>query len=49
MIERWGRGTLDMIEICKKSGNKPPKFEESTGSFSVTFMLREPISRKYGA
>ena len=45
MIERWGRGTLDMIMLCKQSGNKPPKFEESTGSFSVTFPLKEPISR----
>lgn len=45
MIERWGRGTIDMIELCKKSGNKPPKFEESTGSFSVTLPLKEPISR----
>lgn len=45
MIERWGRGTLDMIEICKSSGIKPPKFEESTGSFTVTFFLKEPISR----
>ena len=45
MIERWGRGTLDMIAICKKLGNKPPRFDESTGSFSVTFTLREPISR----
>lgn len=45
MIERWGRGTLDMIELCKQAGNKPPKFEESTGSFSVIFALREPISR----
>lgn len=45
MIERWGRGTLDMIEFCKESGIKPPKFEESTGSFTITFILREPISR----
>ena len=45
MIERWGRGTLDMIELCKQAGNKPPKFEESTGSFSVTVPLREAISR----
>jgi ATP-dependent DNA helicase RecG len=45
MIEQWGRGTLDMIELCKQTGNKPPKFEESTGSFSVIFPLREPISR----
>ncbi len=45
MIEGWGRGTLDMVELCKQSGNKPPTFEESTGSFSVTFPLRESIRR----
>lgn len=45
MIERWGRGTIDMIELCKKSGNKPPRFEESTGSFSVTLPFKEPIAR----
>lgn len=45
MIERWGRGTLDMIELCKQAGNKPPKFEEATGSFLVTVPLRGPISR----
>lgn len=45
MIERWGRGTLDMVEICRSSGMRSPKFEESTGSFSVTFFLREAVSR----
>ena len=34
-----------MIELCKKSGNKPPKFEESTGSFTVILPFKEPISR----
>jgi ATP-dependent DNA helicase RecG len=43
MIERWGRGTQDMIEICKKSGNPRPKFVELTGSFTVIFPLKEPI------
>lgn len=42
-IEKWGRGTLDMIRDCKKAGNPPPKFEEIGGSFSVTLPLKEPI------
>ncbi|MBA3751292.1 putative DNA binding domain-containing protein [Candidatus Dependentiae bacterium] len=45
MIEQWGRGTLDMIELCKKSNNPSPKFEETAGGFSVLFPLREPLSR----
>jgi len=44
-IEKWGRGTLDMIKDCKNAGNPAPIFEERGGSFSVTLPLREPISR----
>jgi ATP-dependent DNA helicase RecG len=43
MIERWGRGTLDMIEDCKKVGNPIPQFEEIGGGFLVTFPLKEPM------
>ncbi len=42
-IEKWGRGTLDMIQDCKKSGNPAPKYEEIGGSFSVTLPLKTPI------
>ena len=45
MIEKWGRGTLDMIQDCKAAGNPPPKYEEVGGSFSVTLPLREPMPR----
>lgn len=45
MIEKWGRGTLDMIELCKNSGNPSPRFEETVGSFSVVFPLKQPIAR----
>ena len=45
MIEQWGSGTYDMIQLCKKSGNPIPIFEETTGSFSVTLPLKEPIAR----
>ncbi len=49
MIEKWGRGTLEMIELCKRSGNPAPTFEEATGSFIVTFPLKEPLSSSYRA
>jgi ATP-dependent DNA helicase RecG len=42
-IEKWGRGTLDMIQDCKRAGNPPPKYEEIGGSFSVTFPFKKPI------
>jgi len=43
MIERWGRGTQEMVEICRKSGNLRPEFVELTGSFTVILPLKEPI------
>lgn len=42
-IERWGRGTLDMIRECKNADNSPPKFEEIGGGFSVTLKFKEPM------
>ena len=45
MIEQWGSGTYDMIQLCKESENPIPKFEETTGSFSVTLPLKEPVAR----
>jgi ATP-dependent DNA helicase RecG len=43
-IEKWGRGTLDMIQDCKNAGNPPPIFEEVGGSFSLTLPFKEPMS-----
>jgi ATP-dependent DNA helicase RecG len=44
MIERWGRGTQQMVELCRKAGNPKPKFVELTGSFTVILPLKEPIA-----
>ena len=43
MIERWGRGTLDMIKDCKAAGNPVPIYEEAGNVFSVTLPLKEPM------
>lgn len=43
LIERWGRGTMDMINFCKKAGAPAPKFEDRGGFFSVTLRFKEPI------
>ncbi len=41
-IEKWGRGTIDMIKDCKDVGNPLPVYEEIGNSFSVTLPLKEP-------
>ena len=43
MIEKWGRGTQEMIELCKQSGNPIPQFEEVTNSVLVILPLKEPM------
>ena len=43
MIEKWGRGTQEMIELSKQSGNPIPQFEEVTNSVLVTIPLKESI------
>lgn len=37
MIEAWGRGTIEIIEECKKAGLPEPEFHEECGGFSVCF------------
>jgi len=37
IIERWGSGTLNIIDWCKENGNPPPTWQEQTGSVYVTF------------
>ncbi len=39
LIEKWGRGTNRVIDMCKEAGIKPPKFEEITGAAVVTFQV----------
>jgi ATP-dependent DNA helicase RecG len=43
IIEGWGRGTVDMINFCKKAGVPTPKFEDKGNSFSVILRFKEPI------
>jgi len=39
LIEKWGRGTNRVIEMCVEAGIAPPKFEEITGAAVVTFKV----------
>jgi len=36
-IEKYGSGTIRIIELCKQHGIPPPDFREVTGGFSVVF------------
>jgi ATP-dependent DNA helicase RecG len=42
-IEKWGRGTLDMIKDCQAAGNPIPQYQEVGGAFSLTLPFKEPI------
>ncbi len=46
LIETWGRGTLKIIEECKKAALPEPKFEISSGGFSVTF-FKDKFTQDY--
>jgi len=38
MIERWGRGTQKIVELCVKAGHPEPEFGEQAGSVRVRFL-----------
>jgi ATP-dependent DNA helicase RecG len=42
LIEKWGRGTNRVAEMCKAASLAPPEFEEITGAAVVTF--RVPVA-----
>ena len=41
LIERWGRGTLRMLELCADAGIPAPTFQEKQSSVVVTFTSPE--------
>lgn len=38
LVERWGRGTQMIIELCVKAGHPEPEFMEESGAFCVRFL-----------
>ncbi|GMV94367.1 MAG: ATP-dependent DNA helicase RecG [Candidatus Hydrogenedentota bacterium] len=42
IIERWGSGTLNIIDWCTENGNPAPEWQEQAGSVFVTFPPAEP-------
>jgi ATP-dependent DNA helicase RecG len=43
LIERYGGGTLRMIELCEQQGLQPPEFHEASDGFLVKFYFKTPI------
>ena len=41
IIERWGTGTLNIIDWCMENGNPAPTWREQAGSVYVTFFPAE--------
>ena len=39
LIEKWGRGTNRVVDMCKEAGIAPPEFEEISGAAVVTFRV----------
>jgi ATP-dependent DNA helicase RecG len=40
LIEKWGRGTNRVVDMCREAGIARPEFEEITGAAVVTFRVR---------
>lgn len=38
IIERWGSGTLNIIDWCVENANPPPIWQEQAGSVYITFL-----------
>jgi ATP-dependent DNA helicase RecG len=38
LIERWGRGTQKIVELCVRAGHPEPEFEEIAGEVVVRFI-----------
>jgi len=41
LIERWGRGTQRIVELCRTAGQPEPDFEEQAGNVVVRFRLSQ--------
>ena len=46
IIERWGSGTLNIIDWCRENGNPTPSWSEQAGSVFVVFMPTVPEAQQ---
>lgn len=40
LVERWGRGTQTIIELCLEAGHPEPEFLEQAGAVGVRFLIK---------
>lgn len=38
LVERWGRGTQKIVELCVEAGHPEPEFVEAGGAVGVRFL-----------
>jgi ATP-dependent DNA helicase RecG len=38
LVERWGRGTQKIVELCVQAGHPEPEFVEQAGAVGVRFL-----------
>lgn len=44
LVEKWGRGTQDMVQLCVDEGQPEPEFSEEPGPFvQVTFRVEKSV------
>jgi ATP-dependent DNA helicase RecG len=43
IIERWGEGTLNILEWCKENASPPPIWEDRAESAVITFLPASPF------
>ncbi|MBI3183152.1 MAG: putative DNA binding domain-containing protein [Myxococcales bacterium] len=45
-IEKWGRGTQKILDLCRRAGLRDPEFVERTGEVGVRFWPAAPVTTK---
>jgi ATP-dependent DNA helicase RecG len=45
-IEKWGRGTQNIIDDCRKHGIPDPEFSENSGGIQVTFRKSATVDKR---
>lgn len=43
LVERWGRGTQKIVELCVEAGHPEPEFVEQAGAVGVRFLLSDYV------
>lgn len=46
LFEEWGRGTIKIIEACRKGGHPDPEFIEEAGTFCVRLWSKYPFEQQ---